>query len=87
MAMSCGCYAIAMGVGGVPEVLSSPDIGVLVSPGDSEGFFRAMRDAAALSPEQRQAVGDRARRHAAAHFEAPTQFAAIVSFVEELAAR
>lgn len=86
-AMSCGCYAIAMGVGGVPEVLSSPDIGVLVPPGDREGFFRAMRDAAVLSPEQRQAVGGRARRHVAAHFEARTQFAAIVSFVEELAAK
>ena len=84
-AMACGCYPIAMAVGGVPEVLSEPGLGSLVPAADPESFLRAMSDTAGLSVDELQAVGRRAREHVVAHFEARTQFAAIVGIVEDVA--
>ncbi|MDZ7290121.1 MAG: glycosyltransferase family 4 protein [candidate division KSB1 bacterium] len=41
-ALACGTPVIASRVGGVPEILVSPDLGIMVPPGDSEALAQAM---------------------------------------------
>ncbi len=44
-ALACGTPAIASRVGGVQEILTSPELGILVPPADSEALALAMRAA------------------------------------------
>jgi len=84
-AMACGCAPIAMAVGGIPEVIGSPEIGWLVGAADRPAFLDAMSAAAALPLSGLAEIGDRARRHVAAHFDARTQFAEVARVIEETA--
>jgi len=43
--LACGTPVIASRVGGVPEILTSADYGIMVSPGDGEALARAMLEA------------------------------------------
>jgi len=43
-ALACGTPVVGSRVGGVPELITSDDMGVLVEPGDVEGFARALHD-------------------------------------------
>jgi glycosyltransferase involved in cell wall biosynthesis len=81
-AMACGCCAVAMGVGGVPEVLTDPALGELVPPGDVSAFVAAVRAALQAGTEARAIHGQRARAHVQAHFRAGVQFAALAAVVE-----
>ena len=81
-AMACGCCAIAMGVGGIPEVISSPELGWLVPPGDRDGFMQAMEAALDVDPPHRQAMGERARRHVEEHFQADRQYDKLLDLIE-----
>jgi glycosyltransferase involved in cell wall biosynthesis len=83
-AMACGCCPIATAVGGIPEVLSSPELGWLVPAGHSEAFAVAMIDAASRSPETRGAMGRRARDRVRVGFNASTQFNLLVDHIEWL---
>jgi glycosyltransferase involved in cell wall biosynthesis len=82
-AMACGCCPIAMGVGGVAEVLTDPSLGWLVPPGDASAFFRAMESAMAATPEERLAMGVRAREHVVRYFHAAEQYRRIADAVTE----
>ncbi|HWP59912.1 MAG TPA: glycosyltransferase family 4 protein [Candidatus Acidoferrales bacterium] len=81
-AMASGCCPIAMGVGGVPEVLTRPDVGWLVDPGDREGFYRAMESAARADPEGLRGMGERARGHVLSRFTARALFAKHADLIE-----
>jgi glycosyltransferase involved in cell wall biosynthesis len=41
-ALACGTPVVGSRVGGVPELITSDDMGVLVEPGDVEGFARSV---------------------------------------------
>ncbi|MDZ7363255.1 MAG: glycosyltransferase family 4 protein [candidate division KSB1 bacterium] len=45
-ALACGTPVIASRAGGIPEILTSDDFGILVPPRDSEALARAMLEAA-----------------------------------------
>jgi glycosyltransferase involved in cell wall biosynthesis len=78
--MSHGKPVIASAVGGVPEQINSPEVGVLVPPGNSEALAdaitRLLRD-----PEQRAAIGAAARARITQHFDRATQIASLVTLV------
>jgi glycosyltransferase involved in cell wall biosynthesis len=44
-ALACGTPVIATCVGGVPEILVSPALGMMVQPGDREALAHAMSEA------------------------------------------
>lgn len=82
-AMACGCCPIAMGVGGIPEVITDPGLGWLVKPNNNLGFFEAMKEAAEIDSTRLREMGRKAREHVALHFEARRQFLALVNLIEE----
>jgi glycosyltransferase involved in cell wall biosynthesis len=66
-AMACGKAVVASRVGGIPEVLGNDGAGVLLDPGDVEGFADAVRDLLD-NPERRTEMGAAARRRAVDNF-------------------
>lgn len=82
--MSCGCCPVAMGVGGVRDVLTDPALGWKVAPGDHEGFLEGMKASLALGPEGRAAMGVRARSHVLAHFRATEQYGKLADLIERI---
>ena len=58
-ALACGTPVIVSRVGGVPELITSDDVGVLVEPGDVDGLARAV-EAALRRPWNRPAIATRA---------------------------
>ena len=83
-AMACGSCPVATAVGGIPEVLSTPELGWLVPAGDANTFTAAMIDAASRTPEQRATMGARAREHIVRNFNADVQFNALADVIESL---
>jgi len=81
-AMACGCCPIAMGVGGIPEVVTDPCLGWLVPQDDKLGFFDAMQAAAGMEPDRLKEMGRKARDHVVMHFEAGRQFSALANLIE-----
>ncbi len=66
-AMAAGCAVVAFGVGGVPEVVSDPVLGILVRPGDVEGLSAEL----ARMCDDRESViamGRAASEHVAEHY-------------------
>jgi glycosyltransferase involved in cell wall biosynthesis len=86
-AMACGCCPVAMGVGGIPEVVSDPALGWLVPAGDFDAFTAAVRKALTSGAEQRATLGKKARAHVQEHFNAQVQFALLASIIEQEAER
>jgi glycosyltransferase involved in cell wall biosynthesis len=56
-ALACGTPVIASRVGGVPEILISPDFGEMVPPGDSAALAGAMIKAAGKQWDTKRLVG------------------------------
>jgi len=83
-AMACGCSSVASDVGGIPEVLSRPELGWLVPAENVGAFTAALIEAAERTPEQRSTMGTLARQHVARNFNAAVQFDALVDVVESL---
>jgi glycosyltransferase involved in cell wall biosynthesis len=73
-AMASGCPAIAMGVGGVPEVMPDPNFGWLVPPGNRKGFFEAMEAVVSQSVTALSEMGLKARHHVLSNFRSEDQF-------------
>jgi glycosyltransferase involved in cell wall biosynthesis len=59
-AMAASLPVIASKVGGIPEILSAPEIGRLVDPLTPEAFARAVREILAL-PDRGKSMGAKAR--------------------------
>jgi len=83
-AMASECCPIAMGVGGIPEVINDSSVGWLISPGDRDDFLAAMEAAQRAGEEERRAMGRRARQHIARNFRAEENFARLADLVEGL---
>lgn len=62
-----GRPAVASDVGGVAEIVRPGETGVLVAPGDVDGFTEGLRAALADAP----ALGTAAHEHCLAHFDLP----------------
>jgi glycosyltransferase involved in cell wall biosynthesis len=82
-AMACECCPIAMGVGGIPEVINDPGLGWLVQPDDQRGFFEAMKEAAGIGPGRLREMGRKARERVVMNFDARRQFSALADLIEK----
>ncbi len=81
-AMASGCPPIANGVGGVPEIITGPNMGWLVGEGDPEGFLSAMRQAAECSTGELVEMGRRAREQVLSHFDSAVLLARLADLIE-----
>ena len=70
-AMAAGLPVIASRVGGIPEMLSSPEIGCLVDPLTPEAFAQAIRKTLAL-PCRGRSMGAKARLSLTGRFDMAT---------------
>lgn len=70
-AMAAGLPIIAGKVGGIPEMLSSPEIGRLVDPLTPEAFAGAVREILAL-PDRGRSIGAKARLSLTGRFDIAT---------------
>ena len=61
-AMACERIVVASRVGGVPEILSSPDTGFTVEPGSAASLAEAMEMACLIGDERRKAMRTNARK-------------------------
>lgn len=66
-AMLAGKPIVASDVGGIPELLSTTDVGILVPPRDPEGLANALGRVIS-DPELRRRLGSAARARAQTHF-------------------
>jgi glycosyltransferase involved in cell wall biosynthesis len=69
-AMAAARPAIASGVGGIPEVVGDSGCALLVNPLDREALAQALERIRRMSPEERAAMGTRARERAVTEFSA-----------------
>lgn len=83
-AMACGCCPIAMGVGGIPEVITNMELGWLIKPDDKEGFFQAMNEAVELESDRLRRMAEKAREQIVLKFKASTQFSVLADFIEKI---
>jgi len=83
-AMSCGCYPVAMGVGGITEVVADPSVGWLAPADDRESFLLGMQTALDLGAEGRAAVGAEARQFVRDHFRADAQYGKLADLIEAM---
>jgi glycosyltransferase involved in cell wall biosynthesis len=69
-AMASGRPVVASRAGGIPEVVGNGPFARLVEPTDSPALFSAMLEFAMLTADERRTLGEQARRHAVAEFNA-----------------
>jgi glycosyltransferase involved in cell wall biosynthesis len=81
-AMASGCLPIAMGVGGVPEVLGQPQAGWLVPAENRVRFVERMEAVVRLEMCQRAAMVRAARAHVVERFDAARQYATLADLIE-----
>ncbi len=86
-ALSSGCPAITMDVGGVSEVMTSPLFGWLVPPGDTKALLGAMLAAASTDRDARHRMGVEARNHIVRGYDAKVCFSRIADIIEEIGLR
>ena len=67
-AMARGVPVVLAGAGEAASILEAAGGGWVVPPGDVSALARALELVAALSPEERRAIGARGRAHVLAHF-------------------
>jgi glycosyltransferase involved in cell wall biosynthesis len=65
--LASGCAAVSTDVGGVRDVISSPDSGLLAPAGSASALADHV-DALLADPGRRRAIGDAGRRQALARY-------------------
>lgn len=81
-AMASGCEIIGTAVGGVPEAVSSPELGTLVEPQNVAQLEAAMTQALTRSASDRTHRSEAARAHVAAHFDLTKLCLELVALLE-----
>lgn len=85
-AMALGKPVVATEGGGPSEIITAPDLGVLVPPEDPGAMARAVL-ALLDDPDRRCAIGTRAAAHVAAHFSIDTMASSLLRHVDDLLSR
>jgi glycosyltransferase involved in cell wall biosynthesis len=80
--MGAGSPGIAYDVGGISEIITSPNLGWLIREGDSGAFLAAMSDAVQRSPEQLGRMGARARKQVLSHFASDVLLGRLANLIE-----
>ena len=80
-AMALGVPVLATRVGAIPEVLTGPGLGWVVSPGDAKQLEVALRDALG-SAEKRRSVAEEAKRRLFPRFDPAARAASIVKLYQ-----
>jgi len=80
-ALASGCLVIATSVGGTVEIVTEPQLGWLVPPGDPPALLEALRTAADLPPVLRMAMSERARESVSARFSSGRQYRSLIDLV------
>jgi glycosyltransferase involved in cell wall biosynthesis len=70
-AMAAGLPVIASKVGGIPEILSSPEVGTLVDPLTPEAFASAVHEVL-CRPDRGRSMGQKARASLIGRFDTVT---------------
>jgi glycosyltransferase involved in cell wall biosynthesis len=81
-AMASGCEIVGTAVGGVPEAVSSPELGTLVEPLNVAQLEDAMTQALMRSSSERARRSQAARSHVAQHFNLTSHCLELVSLLE-----
>ncbi len=81
-AQGCGLPVVAFNSGGIPEIVVHNETGLLVHPGDNEGFAEAI-STFITHPEIKQSMGDRGRERTMRFFNKAIQIPRIYSFLIE----
>lgn len=83
-AMSCGCPAVGLAVGGVPEIIENEKTGFLAGAGDWEGIaFRIIQ--LLDQPDRLQSMKAAARDRVKQHFDVATNTRRIASLMSHIA--
>lgn len=85
-AAACGLPAVATDVPGAREVLANEQTGWLVAPANPDELGKAMAGLMRTSPEERAAMGERARKRAIARFSLETVLNRWEALYEEILA-
>lgn len=75
--MAAGCAVVAFGVGGIPEVVSDPSLGVLVHPGDTEALVFALQRLCD-APATAASIGRTASEHIRHHYALETRLPVVL---------
>ena len=67
-AMACGTAVVASEIGGIPEVVTDGETGLLVPPDDPYALAKALNEVAG-NPERAEAMGRAGRERAIVHFD------------------
>jgi glycosyltransferase involved in cell wall biosynthesis len=82
-AMASGLPIVSTAVGGVPDLIASRREGIIMQPGDVQGFSDAMAWLL-RNPEVRQSLGMAAARRARENFDVSTMVRAYEELYDEL---
>ena len=85
-AMACGTAVVGSAVGGIPEVVSDGETGLLVPPDDPEALAVAL-NSLVDDPDRAAAMGRAGRERAVAEFGWPAVAAQTVALYEDLASQ
>jgi glycosyltransferase involved in cell wall biosynthesis len=80
-AMAAGCSVIASRVGGIPEIIPNPGLGILIEPDDVSALSAEMDRCVQQPPALRRAAGQAARAHVETHFEMRQQYRRIADLL------
>jgi glycosyltransferase involved in cell wall biosynthesis len=72
-AMASGCFVIASRVGGIPEMVSDPSLGILVPAGDPPALSAAMHQTLIMGRDEMAQHLEHARQHVGEHFNLQVQ--------------
>ncbi len=67
--LSCATPVLAFGVGGIPEMIQDGQTGWVLTPGDTAALIQAATALVQMAPQERQAMGERARTFAVSQYE------------------
>jgi len=81
-AMASECPPIAVAVGGIPEVITGPDMGWLIPERDRDDFFAAMTKAVTTPAEKLTEMGRRARQHVMSNFDSNVLLGRLADVIE-----